>query len=131
MFYLFFSLFIALTDYIPQKQGLRLNSFLEFPCIHNTHRLYSTKTRIKTLVRYLNSISFDSLTDYIPQKQGLRPLHTLCMLPSPRPHRLYSTKTRIKTQSQLLLVAKSHLAHRLYSTKTRIKTGVSTFKLLN
>ena len=38
-----------LTDYIPQKQGLRLFSIptlsLEFK---ESHRLYSTKTRIKT-----------------------------------------------------------------------------------
>ena len=90
------TIILELTDYIPQKQGLRLTKLFEIPN-KISHRLYSTKTRIKTVEFLYKTSLLYGLTDYIPQKQGLR-------LTIPRSgfhvcltHRLYSTKTRIKT----------------------------------
>ena len=63
---------LALQEYVPLKQGLRL----ELDPLKNrelsTPGVCSTKTRIKTVLNSRRWLGIYALQEYVPLKQGLR-----------------------------------------------------------
>ncbi len=61
-----------LLEHIPLEQGLRLESVERVPCVLDTLRAYSIRTRIKTLNTSSIIRNFCVLLEHIPLEQGLR-----------------------------------------------------------
>ena len=85
-----------LREYGPLKQGLRQSDTANSTKTHYSPRVWSTKTRIKTLHLGISE-NKSYLREYGPLKQGLRLTQYIIYVFFISSPRVWSTKTRIKT----------------------------------
>ena len=91
----------------------------------------STRTRIKTELKFLIGSQLITLWDHPPQEQGLRPIPKTTHCRTCFPLRPSSTRTRIKTSAFRDHFGVRCDALRPSSTRTRIKTEVLISSKLN
>ena len=88
--------FVALIEYVPLKQGLRLTYVISYVILHRLIEYVPLKQGLRHL-KVFNIRKGELLIEYVPLKQGLRHSRENDIEGNFFPHRVCSIKTRIKT----------------------------------